>query len=54
MSHPPATASEPLAAAPSDADLPSPLPPSQTGLPAHLERLADRARGYVEAASSAN
>ncbi|MFD1330201.1 tyrosine-type recombinase/integrase [Mycoplana ramosa] len=33
-----------------------PAPVSETGaaLPAHLEHLADRARGYVEAASSAN
>ncbi|EHK52559.1 site-specific integrase [Allomesorhizobium alhagi] len=41
-----------------DADAPKgppspPLPPA-SGLPAHLETLADRARGYVEAASSAN
>lgn len=36
------------------ASLPSPLPEENTPLPAHLERLADRARGYVEAASSAN
>lgn len=34
--------------------LPSPLPPRPGALPAHLERLADRVRGYVEAASSAN
>lgn len=33
---------------------PSPLPEANTALPAHLEQLADRARGYVEAASSAN
>ncbi|QTG17102.1 tyrosine-type recombinase/integrase (plasmid) [Agrobacterium tumefaciens] len=34
---------------------PSPLPVLATpSLPAHLEALADRARGYVEAASSAN
>ncbi|MER9934303.1 site-specific integrase [Mesorhizobium sp. M0088] len=37
---------------------PSPPPPvldtRQTSLPTHLERLADRARDYVEAASSAN
>jgi integrase len=41
-----------------DADAPTepPSPPLQpaSGLPAHLEKLADRARGYVEAASSAN
>ena len=34
--------------------LPSPLPAAESGVPAHLERLADRARDYVEAASSAN
>ncbi len=34
--------------------LPSPLPAAESGLPVHLERLADRARDYVEAASSAN
>lgn len=34
--------------------LPSPVPAAQSGLPAHLERLADRAREYVDAASSAN
>lgn len=34
--------------------LPSPLPEDKTDVPAHLERLADRARDYVEAASSAN
>jgi len=33
--------------------LPSPLPEASAGLPVHLEQLADRARGYVEAASSA-
>ena len=41
-----------------DSDLPKqpPSPPLQpaSGLPAHLEKLADRARDYVEAASSAN
>ncbi|WP_018240680.1 site-specific integrase [Ensifer sp. BR816] len=36
------------------ASLPSPVAAATTALPAHLERLADRARGYVEAASSAN
>ncbi|NNG71934.1 site-specific integrase [Rhizobium laguerreae] len=36
------------------AGLPSPLPEAITALPAHLERLADQARGYVEAASSPN
>jgi integrase len=54
MSSSPATGLEPLAAAPSDASVPSPLPPPKSGLPAHLERLADRARSYVDAASSAN
>jgi integrase len=41
---------------PADASsgLPSPLPAAEPGLPAHLERLADRARDYVAAASSAN
>ncbi|HZG27887.1 MULTISPECIES: site-specific integrase [Agrobacterium] len=34
--------------------LPSPLPEASTGLPAHLEQLSERARDYVEAASSAN
>ncbi len=34
--------------------LPSPLPAAGSSLPAHLERLANRARDYVEAASSAN
>ncbi|PWI49898.1 integrase [Rhizobium phaseoli] len=34
--------------------LPSPLAEASTTLPAHLEQLADQARGYVEAASSAN
>lgn len=34
--------------------VPSPLPDASATLPAHLEHLADRARGYVEAASSAN
>lgn len=36
------------------AGLPSPLPDANAGLPAHLQDLTDRARGYVEAASSAN
>ncbi|MFB9951842.1 site-specific integrase [Rhizobium puerariae] len=39
---------------PRGAGLPSPLPEATPALPAHLERLADRARTYVEAASSAN
>ena len=33
---------------------PSPSPQPASGLPGHLQDLADRARGYVEAASSAN
>ncbi|MBX4893798.1 MULTISPECIES: site-specific integrase [Rhizobium] len=37
-----------------NAGLPSPLPEERTALPAHLEQLADQARDYVEAASSAN
>jgi len=36
------------------ADLPSPIPQANGGLPAQLQNLAERARGYVEAASSAN
>jgi integrase len=36
------------------AGLPSPLAEANAGLPAHLQDLTDRARGYVEAASSAN
>lgn len=36
------------------ATLPSPLPKERAPLPAHLERLAGRARDYVEASSSAN
>ncbi|MDA9448289.1 integrase [Bradyrhizobium sp. CCBAU 21360] len=36
------------------AALPAPVPAAQSGVPAHLERLADRAREYVDAASSAN
>ena len=34
--------------------LPSPVPQPASALPAHLERLTERARDYVEAASSAN
>lgn len=34
--------------------LPSPVADAKAALPAHLERLADRARGYVAAASAAN
>jgi len=37
-----------------NAGLPYPLPEAIAALPAHLEQLADRARDYVEAASSAN
>jgi integrase len=36
------------------AGLPAPLPEPASGMPEHLERLADRARAYVEAASSTN
>lgn len=36
------------------AALPSPLPEANAGPPAHLQDLTDRARTYVEAASSAN
>jgi integrase len=36
------------------AGLPSPLPEINAGVPAHLPDLTDRARTYVEAASSAN
>ncbi|WP_412050579.1 site-specific integrase [Hoeflea sp. Naph1] len=36
------------------AGLPSPAPETVAGVPAHLQVLTDRARGYVEAASSAN
>jgi len=42
-------------ALPTDAEAPSPLPVVSTPrLPAHLDALANRARDYVEAASSAN
>ncbi|RTL99691.1 site-specific integrase [Ancylobacter aquaticus] len=37
-----------------DRPLPSPVVQPSSALPAHLERLTDRARDYVEAASSAN
>ena len=33
---------------------PSPAPQPGFGLPGHLQDLTDRARGYVEAASSVN
>ena len=53
--------SEAISAPPASADssmhgagLPSPLAEARPALPAHLEQLADQARGYVEAASSAN
>jgi integrase len=36
------------------AEASSPAVQPASGMPAHLEKLADRARGYVEAASSAN
>lgn len=35
-------------------EIPSPAPHPGAGLPAHLQNLTDRARGYVEAASSIN
>ncbi len=35
-------------------EAPSPAPQTAPGLPAHLETLAERARDYLEAASSAN
>ncbi len=38
----------------SGADVPSPAPPPNSNLPGHLQKLTDRARGYVEAASSIN
>ncbi|WP_417427090.1 site-specific integrase [Hoeflea sp.] len=43
-----------VSAAQVTAGLPSPLAETTTGLPAHLKDLTDRARVYVEAASSAN
>ena len=46
--------SDDLAAAQVSATLPSPLATAYTGLPAPLQDLTDRARGYVAAASSAN
>ncbi|NKK60592.1 tyrosine-type recombinase/integrase [Rhizobium leguminosarum bv. viciae] len=50
LSAPPASPGMPMR----NAGPPSPLPEARTALPAHLEQLADRARDYVEAASSAN
>ncbi|NEI06581.1 tyrosine-type recombinase/integrase [Rhizobium leguminosarum] len=50
LSAPPASPGMPMR----NAGLPSPLPEARTALPAHLEQLADRARDYVEAASSTN
>lgn len=38
----------------SGADVRSPAPPPSSNLPGHLQQLTDRARGYVEAASSIN
>lgn len=43
-----------VSAAGMSAGLPSPLPETKADLPTHLKDLTDRARGYVEAASSAN
>lgn len=43
-----------VSAAEASSGLPSPLPIETAALPAHLQNLTDRARGYVEAASSAN
>ena len=43
-----------VSAAGMSASLPSPLEELNAGVPAHLRDLTDRARGYVEAASSAN
>lgn len=43
-----------VSAAGLSAGLPSPAPESNGSLPAHLQDLTERARGYVEAASSAN
>lgn len=39
---------------PGNSGLPSPLSEAGASLPAHLEQLADRARAYVDAASSTN
>jgi len=48
------TVSAGVSAAAVSADLPSPLAEANAGLPAHLQDLTERARGYVAAASSAN
>jgi integrase len=47
-------ASGDVSAAGMSSGLPSPLPEINAGVPAHLRDLTDRARTYVEAASSAN
>jgi integrase len=46
--------SDGVSAAGVSAGLPSPLPAANGGLPAQLQDLTEHARGYVEAASSAN
>jgi integrase len=53
---PPPDVDFPAAGAAADAGpgLPAPLPAAESSLPAHLEQLADRARTYADAASSAN
>ena len=48
------TAPADVSAAGLSAGLPSPAPESNGSLPAHLQDLTERARGYVAAASSAN
>ncbi|MXN48727.1 tyrosine-type recombinase/integrase [Shinella kummerowiae] len=60
--HPPESSAPPhstavsagVSAAAVSTGLPSPLAEANAGLPAHLQDLTERARGYVEAASSAN
>jgi integrase len=42
------------ASADAQSGLPSPIPDESSRLPTHLEQLADRARGYADAASSPN
>ncbi|MDI7865017.1 site-specific integrase [Rhizobiaceae bacterium n13] len=62
QNHPRKTSAPPLSMAVSgdvsaaevSAALPSPLVNANSALPAHLRDLTDRARGYIEAASSAN